>query len=543
LKINKMEKLSRDENTKQSREGNPQNLLRLYRLVNTMTSAQKRDFRKYSRFWGESTRAEPEGSGKSKSVPYYIQLFDAMNRFVNDNRDLEGLQKHLERHRLGNRATLSDRADYLYDCILESLRTTPDHGRLFNQLNGLMQDISTLHHKGLSKDAQILVVQARQIARDLDKPTYLLELLWWEESLGIKASERSKVMAANESNRLAQEQMIRHHQRVNELRRLYWLLAAEGRGMTPSLAVVPDHLRPLFEMEVKDALQTIPGFRAKQFFLLASRNYSDMASRIFPEKKQDWSDKMFEAQDLLVKAYRREFAVFAKEEPVGYWNILEIHITMCQRLNKRVQADELLEVFTKEAGEHMLIFTRLNQYMANLDVSEALKYIDRYRIFSKFDQIKEEMRASRQIIICYQCGLCYFLDGRWGESRRWFAKTLEGHRPDAHHIAVTLTDLLDILCAFEMKAHTTPVSRVFKNFEARQQRAGQWSVFLKNLTLLLKNHIVGQSPEENETQLAALREEVLQNKNTLLGAYSSVLAWVEARLYHTDTLAELKKYV
>jgi hypothetical protein len=538
-----MAKVSRNENTKQERGGNTPNLLRLYRLVNSMTPAQKRDFRKYSRFWGEATRAESEESGKAKSVPYYIQLFDALNRFVNDKRELEDLQKHLERHRLGNRATLSDRAGYLYNCILESLRTTPDHGRLFNQLNGLMQDISTLHHKGLNKDAQILVAQARQIARDLDKPTYLLELLWWEESLRIKDTEPSKVMAANESNYLAQEQMIRHHQRVNELRSLNWLLSAEGRSVDPSLEVVPEHLRPLFEMEVKDAWQTMPGFRAKQFFLLASRNYSGIASKIFPEKKQDWSDKMFEAQDLLVRAYRREFNVFAKEEPASYWILLENHITLCQRLNKRVQADELLEVLSKEAGEHLLIYTRLNQYMANLDVAEALKYIDRYRIFSKFDQIKEDMRESRQIIICYQCGLCYFLDGRWGESRRWFAKTLEGHRPDAHHIAVTLTHLLDILCAFKMKAYKIPISRVFENFEARQQRAGQWSVFLENLTLLLKNHMAGQSPEETEAPLAALREEVLQNKDTHFGPYASVLAWVEARLYHTDTLAELKKYV
>lgn len=540
LKFNTMKKSDQNEKTGLTSSANTPNLQRLYRLINAMNPAQKRDFRKYSRFWGEPSAAMKVSGDKGKSVPYYIQLFDAINRFVNDERDVEDLQKYLERHRLGNRATLSDRSDYLYDCILESLRTTPDHGRLFSQLNGLMQDINTLYHKGLGKDAQILVVQARKIALQLDKPTYLLELQWWENSLKPKETERTRMMAVNESTRLAEEQAIRHFHRMSELRNTYWLLAAEGRHIDMTLDSAPEYLRTLFEMEVKDSLQTFIGFRCKVYFLLAMRLYGDMASKIIPEQSQYWLEKTFDAGAMLIKAYRGEFALFAKEEPAGYWGLLENQITRCRQMGKQVQADELMEILEKEAPEYTLIYNRLNRFMAVLDVQGGLEYISKKRISSAFEQFKEQISESRQIIICYQCGLLYFLADKWSDAHRWFAKTLKGHRPDAHHIAVTLTHLLDIICIFELKSYKTPISRVFENFEARQQRAGQWSIFLENLTLLLKNYLTERRHEEVRSPLAALREEVLNN--TLLGSYGIVLAWIEAQINHTDTLTELKKY-
>ena len=311
---------------------------------------------------------------------------------------------------------------------------------------------------------------------------------------------------------------------------------ASGRQPVGGAGALAPHVRD----EVKDALQTIPGFRSKQFFLVAFRTYSEMASKTLPEQRQQWLDKMFEAQALLIKAYRGEFALFAKEEPATYWAVLTNHITLCRRLNKQVQADEVMEILEKEADEHLLIYNRLNRFMATLDVAGALQYIDGKRLVSKFDQFKESLTESRQIIICYQCGFFYFLDKRWSEARRWFAKTLDGHRPDAHHIAVTLTNLLDIICIFESKTYKGPISRVFENFEARQHRAEQWSGFLENLTWLLKNYLAEHPHPDIEALLKPLRDEIIQNK--LLGAYGVVLAWIEARIHKTDILTELKKY-
>lgn len=296
----------------------------------------------------------------------------------------------------------------------------------------------------------------------------------------------------------------------------------------------------MFEMEVGDALKSIPGFRSKSFFLSALRSYCGQASKIFPEQRQYWLDKMFETHEMLITAYQTEFALFAQEEPAGYWIVLTNHITLCQRLKKQERAEQLLKTFEEEADEHLLIYSQLNRFITHLDVHGALQYIDGNRIRSKFEQFRDKLTPSRQIVICYQCGFFYFIDKRWAEARRWFAKTLDGHRPDAHHIAVTLTGLLDILCAFELKAYGGPVRRLFVNFESRQRRAGQWNTLLKDLTELLKKHLSQHSDLDTREHLEPLREYLSQNQ--LLGTYGSVLAWLEARLNGTNYLTELKKY-
>ncbi|GEM_PF-1932840 len=546
LAINKMSRVVKNESTPQNEPSNTPTLLRLYRLIRVMTSPQKRDFRKNSRFAGETrageTRAgDQEKNVKSKTLPYYIQLFDAINRFILDMKEVNLLQKHLERNHLGNRATLSERADYLYTCILESLRSTPDRGEMLNRLNSLMQDINTLYHKGLRSDCQILIEEANKIAREIDKPAYLLELLWWQALLQPAETERSKVIAVTDAATREQSQIIQHGVRTTELRNVMHVLTAESRQVDASLSGVPEHWRPFFEMNIKEALQFIPGTRAKAFFLSAFRPYCEVSSKIHPEERQYWLEKMVEAYEILLAAYQDELLVLAKEDPANsYWTVLENHITLCRRLEKQVRADELMEIYEKEADKYLLIYHYLNKYIANTDAAGAIRYIEKEHLLPNFERFKEILRESRLITICYQCGFVYFIEKRWSEAHEWFSKPMEGHRPDAHNVAMTIIGLLDIICSFEMETYGKSKTRLFENFEGRQKRADQWNTFIKSITDILKNHLSAHNDQDIAERLKPLQHDVSQNK--LLGMYGVVLAWIEARLNGTTYLTELKKY-
>lgn len=520
---------------------NSPNLLRLYRLMSTMTPAQKRDFRKYSRFWGESRAGKQGKRGKVIDTPLYVQVFDSLNRFLHDEKDVAGLQAHLVRSLSISPRALADQAAYLYDGILESLRTTPDRGRMFNRLNSLMQDINTLHHKGLRQDAMLLVAQARKVAQKLDKPTYLSELLWWEHILQPVSTERHAIRAFSDSVRLEQEQISRHLNRINELRGICWVLVAETREVNADTTIVPENWRTLFELDIKKALDTISGFRAKTYFLSAVHHYGNVTSKQHPEQRQRWLEKIFEAQSMIISSYQgEEFGHFAQEEPANYWAALESNISLCHRLEKHKRANELMEIFLREADDHVQIYSRLNQYIANWEISAGIRYLEERRIAAKYPQFKEQMIESRQITICYQCGFLYFAVGKWEEAHRWFAPVIDGHRPNAHNVAVSLIGLLDIICTFELKTYGGSITRLLDNFEARQKRAGQWSGFVENLTEALKKHLTQPDDSDTLEHLNALQAQVRQN--ALLGMYGVVLAWIEARLHGTDYLSEVKKY-
>lgn len=520
---------------------NSPNLMRLYRLVDAMTPAQKRDFRKYSRFWGESKNGKQGKRGKNIDTPAYVQLFDAVNKFMHNARKVETLQSFLETSLSISGRVLADQSGYLCDGILESLRTTPDRGRLFNRLNSLMQDINTLYQKGLLADAQILIAHARTIARKLDKPAYLLELLWWEKFLQPKEIERLKVTTFCEDIRVQQEQIVRHASQTNELRSLTWILFAEIRQVDPDPMIVSEHWRTLFVADLQATLQTIPGFRAKMSFLTAARYYSDLSSKKHPEQRDYWLDRVFETHELLITLYQsKDFAHFAQEEASIYWIILENHITLCRRLGKHPRADEIMAILEQEADEYLSMYSRLNRFIANMEFIKAIQYIEQKRIQSLYERYRSEMTESRQIIICYQCGFFYFTQKRWEDASRWFAYALEGQRPKAHNVAITLIGLLDILCSFEMNTYGGSINRLLGNFELRQRRAKQWSGIVEELTGILKDHLNGHPLEHSKEQMEPLQKQVSENK--LLGMYGVVLAWIEARLNQTDYLTELKKY-
>lgn len=146
---------------------NPFSLSKLYRMVESMTIAQKRAFKRDAKFWGEKE------NGLS-----YIVLFDIVNRFCakDEKRESDLLEFVTDNSSAVVRANLSNKANYLYDKILESMRFVSSGSRTFKELNGLMQDIHFLYNKNLLDDCLLKINEARELAIEIDQPTYQIQL-------------------------------------------------------------------------------------------------------------------------------------------------------------------------------------------------------------------------------------------------------------------------------------------------------------------------------------------------------------------------------
>ncbi|HMX39461.1 MAG TPA: hypothetical protein PK971_01860 [Saprospiraceae bacterium] len=517
------------------------NVLKVYRLIKAMSPAQKGQFRKYSKFWGERSKDTKITASKKESTPFYLQLFDLLNKFINEGREEEGLQKYLERNRLGNRTVLSDRAEHLYEYMLESLRNEPDKGRLNHQINQLLQDINMLYHKGLEKDALPLLAKARKIALIIDKPAYLLELLWWEGTLRAAETERSRASNAVETRRLEAEQCIRHFKQIEALKGLTLVLGAEVRSAVPNLdSPLLSKWIELFDLPPQDAIKTLPGFRSKRLFLVAYRIYWEIQSVLQPNQHiSTWKSRSFEATKAILRLHQGEFALFQDEEPAHYRIILENSISQCLIVKEFDYAESLIEELEKR-DKSVSISVRLNYYLSKFDTRAAILYIEANSVLNNFPQKRHQFEATRQISLCYQCCIMYFMAGQYDKAQIWCNYVLAGHRPDAHNLAVTILGLLEVLCIYEQKAYGGSFTRVLDAFKSRQKRANQWSPIVQQLTDLIHAY-VQHNAEEMQRTIPVLRTTILDNPN-LLGRYATVLAWVESKIHHTDFLSELKKY-
>lgn len=520
-------------------------LSRLCRLVESLTPAQKADFRKYLHFLGELRRGESAKSGEKSIAEQNLLVFDAINHCILNAKPWEEMLKYLDKKYPHNRDRLYERIAALYDAILESLRRSPDQGARLARLNGLMQDINTLYHKDLYDDCQHLMAEAHKLAEQLDKPTYLLELLNWEKHLGAPKTERTKVQEQRQEMENRENSLIGQIQQASVYHFTAWLISAENRRVGAPIEVVKDEaLLKMFQLDLDTALKRISSPRARIFYLQCLRTHGSVAAKSEVSRQDYWHDKMFETQEKIIQYYQGEYSVLASEEPLNYSKVLENHITTCLMLNKTDRAAELLKLLEAVVKDKTVMFYhRLNWFITSgnkSDIQEAQRYIENQKIREKLAENAPKMRKTRLITVQYQCGLVYFSLGNWEAAHQWFLDALGGQRPDAHHLAATLSDLLDILCQYEMNAYGGSPARLFDLFADRQTRAGQMTKLIQDLVILLKNYVNKVHVESDALRLSALKSELTSSK--LSGNYGVVLAWLEAKQNNTAFLDELKKY-
>jgi hypothetical protein len=137
---------------------------KLFRLVKSLTPAEKRYFRLYVR-------------GDSK----YLQLFEALSDMTTP--DDEALKASIYQKQPPESRKYSELKSYLYELLLKSLQQYDEGQSVEYRLNHLLQSVAVLFKRGHYQDCRERLVKAARMARQYERFTQLLEVIAWEKQL------------------------------------------------------------------------------------------------------------------------------------------------------------------------------------------------------------------------------------------------------------------------------------------------------------------------------------------------------------------------
>ncbi len=141
---------------------------KLYRLIRSLTPAEKRYFRLFVR-------------GKAERDSKYLMLFDLMAGMESFD-DTVCCNKIYKNQPVESRK-YSELKAYLYDLVLKSLQSYDEQSSIEYKLNHLLQSVSVLFKRGFYDDCRELLYKATKIATQYECFTHLLEIIRWEKHI------------------------------------------------------------------------------------------------------------------------------------------------------------------------------------------------------------------------------------------------------------------------------------------------------------------------------------------------------------------------
>lgn len=474
-------------------------------------------------------------------------LFERIDQFISEHVNEENLFRAINQDgQFGSRKRLTDLSNYLYDKILESMRANPIEREQYYKLNGLLQDICTLYYMGLQDDCFQIIQQAKKIASRLEKHHYMLETIEWEMRLAARKATESD-MENNVKN--LENNYLKYHEKSKRTIQAYLQTiilrnktakfnVQEGQEHIPGLM----HLKSYFS----DENHQNRGFRDIQHFYRSKKFFADLMLKIEPEQNQYWSNEAFKSLEKGLAIYENpEFQIFKLEEPSTYGVTLENFLTACLKQEK-------FEIFDAKCAEleqntfnvsflnKSVWYLRINSFIARNQIIEAKEYIETHQVVEKLKKWAKEMQPSRLLILRYQCAFVYFMQGQWEKTREILTDSLSWHRPDDHQIVVILSDLLDMICMYELKIYGKTPMRLFENFEKRQRRSKQWNNFLRDLTHVMRQAMSPDSPALRSNKYELVQQQVLSQKQ--FTSFGGILAWVDTKLENISLMEAVKRY-
>ncbi|MEO8589544.1 MAG: hypothetical protein ABI432_09260 [Flavobacteriales bacterium] len=159
----------------------------VHRLIRSMTRAEKRYFKLFT------GRHVLEGQSNQQV------LFDAIGAM--DEYDEPALLARFEHEAFTNRFAITKRR--LYEAILRSLGAFHAESSVDSRLNRLLHQVELLYRRALYDDAQRMLLSARKLAQQHERPFALLAVLQWERKL-LEGANYANV-GADDLQRIAEE--------------------------------------------------------------------------------------------------------------------------------------------------------------------------------------------------------------------------------------------------------------------------------------------------------------------------------------------------
>lgn len=514
-------------------------LRKLLVLMRLMTQAQKRDFRKYIKFWG------------NRSDRKYLVLYDLLSKFIAAGKDENQLLPFLLQPKKPHKTTdFISSSTYLYRKILESMRTTPDSSPSQNMLMGTMQDIAFLHSKQLFEDGTDIATTAYQHALSIDKPAYAFEINLW-----IRKLEQSK--AANNTPTGIATWLEKQRHLLNEMETMltFEALADELKFHLGKKAPLPEHIEEKIKSILHDpeSVERTLSVRSRIWVYLTLSHYFDLQYLIGPGKTESGLLKKTHAEKSLIfqgKAIRifEENKSMEMEEQDLYVKILGDYINRCLRFDRAELVEQLEKAFTDRKNEvfkyRYVAFYRLQYYLRFNDFKNAEIYFKQHDIAAGINKFKAEIPENRLLSLYFTIGQIYYAQNNFDQAGDWFSKVAR-FRLELKPDAVVVCKILEIICLWELKTFendpnpTRPSNNLRRAFRRAKILSPFVNKILDAIDIVFKNRDSLKRSDLPDL-LAEIKSDFENDKSKQL--YYLILVWFGAKLHRTNVGIEIVKY-
>jgi hypothetical protein len=477
----------------------------LFKLIQAMSRSEKRYF---------TLDAQKSGRKPNK----YLELFQAIN-------EMETYDEERLRQQFG-RSLPSDKS-YLYDAVLRSLRDYHAAKSRATKIKDFLLDAKLLYERGLYEQSEERLLQARQLAVELDDQLALFqigrELIYHAWTMKKKDYGGAIEVILGENARC----IANVEEELKYLALAYRIQIARGK---PEITQNPEKIEQLFPAELFEADQQPESAHARRRFLQSAACYYDLIED-FDQANAHYYN--------MVKWWDG-YPAIKEEEYVRYladvFNLL--HASYSQK--KYQQFEDLLKKIEQERPssyhDQRMIFKQLTNYKLlyhiNFGILEGHEELAR--------QVEEGMAAYKlnpvsQLIIAFNLALLFFILGRFELCQRWAEKVLRDYNRGVNNPGFRLgAHLLGLLAAFD----SDDVDRLDSALRAMQRTLKASSkeergTFFDLAARYIKR--LGNAPPKQA--LALLREfeaaiQVLRGQGEEsfpLGLDELVLAWIKSR--------------
>ncbi|MCC6281660.1 MAG: hypothetical protein IT262_13725 [Saprospiraceae bacterium] len=512
----------------------------LFRLIKSLSQTQKRDFKKYARFWSSDKEQK------------YIALFDHINRYIAAQKEMSELATDLsDSKKFGPNASINTLAHYLFDKIMDSIRDTPRvipsrHDRLFKAF----YDIHFLFYKELYAECYKVIREAKRLAHDMDRPVYILELQIWEARITTRLSNVSWKLADMQKELYDALQNIQEtYTTFLQAQQLLVAFKTPDGNVSPEIRNLMNAIKDKKEDDLKGLSPRLHYWRLVEVQHYFELQYIIERKSLQADPSQkNLSDGLHQLKENL-DFLSENGKIIAEEEPVIYYSTLENYLSKCLELKdtegiKKLESafidnnDKKNEIHLYRSISHyrLLSYIRFNQF------NEACLYIENQDLENNLQTRQHLISDNRMSIIRYGCVQAYFLNTNYKTALEWINRILNNPRSQSVPIAFQMSEMLQVICLIQIEParnSTLLIDPLIRRCKRREPK----NKFLHDLLLSLRYAAMQQ---QGATEKATLKQRNKLNayldKNKTLYVYGPVLAWIDSRISGKSLAEEIITY-
>lgn len=364
----------------------------LFTLIKSLSKSEKRQFKLYVGRLGGNSEAN------------FIVLFNLLDKMKEYDEKLILKNTNIKKQQISNSKA------HLYRQLLVSLRLSPQHQNIKNQIREQLDFASILYNKGLYKQSLKILEKARNNAIDNEESNLAYEVVEFEKVIESQYITRSLSNRANVLTLLAKELSIKNvlaSKLSNLSLKLYsWLLQNGYAKSNEDIVLVTSY----FDNHLPKYSFSNLGFKEK-LFLYKAYLWRALITQDFVSSyrySQKWID-IFNAHPTMKKV-----------NPVFYlkgYNYLLESLFMLKHSNKFEETLTNFETDIKDKNflmndNTMALSTiyfyqnKLNQYFLSANFYEGVSYIP--TVLSEINKYKKKIDAHHIMVFYYKIGCMYF---------------------------------------------------------------------------------------------------------------------------------------